>query len=250
MQSHYAIKGSIRYYRTLPTEVELPKAGSVKSAQANNTAMLAIAAAADINGLFDPSCWKDPPHIALANLQDKPAAVLRFTRTYGVLARNYRGEARTIPVRDVLRYRDRLRRAWDNVTDEQAFQDVVPSTKQAFLYPGPSGLEVVIEDLWTLICTLFARDMWDMRTKKCQNPDCPAPYFLAVRKGQKFCDQKCAVLINVRLFRERAAQRTAKKGNRQKNSPQSAQAKPAQESERPIRFPRKAVKPTKARKAS
>lgn len=226
MQSHYAITGSIRYYRTLPTEVELQNTGSVTSAQANNATVLAIAGAADINGLFDPSCWKDPPHIALANLQDEPAAVLRFTKTYGVLAQNYRGNAKTTPVRDVLKYRDRLRRAWDDVTDDQAFQDVVLSTKQAFLCSGSAGLEVVIEDLWTLICVLFARDMWDARTKKCQNPDCPAPYFLAVRKGQKFCDQKCAVLINVRHFRERAAQRTAKTGRRAKNSPQATQSGP------------------------
>ena len=29
-------------------------------------------------------------------------------------------------------------------------------------------------------------------THRCQNPDCPAPYFLATRRTQKYCEKKCA----------------------------------------------------------
>ncbi len=29
-------------------------------------------------------------------------------------------------------------------------------------------------------------------THQCQNPDCPAPYFLATRRTQKYCEKKCA----------------------------------------------------------
>ena len=29
-------------------------------------------------------------------------------------------------------------------------------------------------------------------THRCQNPDCPAPYFLATRRAQKYCTEKCA----------------------------------------------------------
>lgn len=57
------------------------------------------------------------------------------------------------------------------------------------------------------------RLLWDMLEKKacvlwslirmCENPDCPTPYFLEARKGQKYCSHKCAVLINVRRFRAR-----------------------------------------------
>lgn len=39
--------------------------------------------------------------------------------------------------------------------------------------------------------------------KICANPDCPHPYFLQKRKGQIYCSHPCAVLINVRRFRER-----------------------------------------------
>lgn len=30
------------------------------------------------------------------------------------------------------------------------------------------------------------------KAKHCQNPECPAPYFLAKKKGQKYCTEDCA----------------------------------------------------------
>ncbi len=30
------------------------------------------------------------------------------------------------------------------------------------------------------------------RTKRCGNPDCPAPFFIAVRKSQRYCTESCA----------------------------------------------------------
>jgi hypothetical protein len=30
------------------------------------------------------------------------------------------------------------------------------------------------------------------RTKRCSNPDCPAPFFIAVRKSQRYCTESCA----------------------------------------------------------
>lgn len=220
MRSHYAITGAVRYYRTLPTRVELRSADTVEPevkdrlawlATRRESPMLVIAEATPIEGAFNFSRWKDPPQVALANLHDDPAAALRFTRSYGVLALDYRGEARTIPVQHVFGFRDRLRPAWDG--DEEAVLRILNGEKPAELWPRPTGMEIVIEDLWTLVQVMFARDFWDGRVKKCQNPDCSVmPYFLAARKGQKFCSQKCAVLINVRHFREREAQRTVTKG--------------------------------------
>ena len=183
--------------------------------QSSDSDELACYEAEPIEGPFSFSRWKDPPHVALANLRDEPAAALRFTRTYGVLAHGYKGgEAITIPVGQVFGFRNKLRRAWDG--DEQAMMDIL--NLQTFLWVRPTGIEIVPEDLWTLVRVVFARDWWDERAKKCENPDCPAPYFLAVRKGQKFCSQKCAVLINVRHFREREAQRTAKSGKQMKHN--------------------------------
>lgn len=223
MHRHYALTGTVGYYRPLPTKVELREADTVEPAVKDRLAWLAlgrrgyildIGKSAPIEGPFNSSRWKDPPHVELANLHDDPAAALRFTRSYGVLALDYQGEARTIPVGQVLGFRDQLRSAWDG--DEKAILDVLDNVK-GYLWVRPSGTEIVLEDLWTLIRVMFARDMWDERVKKCQNPDCPAPFFIAVRKGQKFCTQKCAVLINVRHFREREAQHAAK-SNKNKRS--------------------------------
>lgn len=219
MKSHYAITGAIRYYRTLPSQVELQSAKTIEPEikdrlvwlaermASSDAAVLVIGEATPIEGPFSFSRWKDPPHVALANLRDEPTSALRFTRTYGVIAFDYNGEPRTIPVIDLLRSRDKLRRAWDG--DEEVVLEILNSP-QAILLVRPGGIEIVVENLWTLVCVMFARDFWDERLKKCQSPDCPAPYFLPVRKGQKFCSQRCAVLINVRHFRERKSQRAPK----------------------------------------
>jgi hypothetical protein len=39
---------------------------------------------------------------------------------------------------------------------------------------------------------LLARDIADDRTRICQRPKCPTPYFVANRRDQKFCSHKCA----------------------------------------------------------
>jgi len=240
MRSHYAITGPIRYYRTRPTQVEL---GSVadglepeiepmlfciraKPAMVSpgsdiqsrlsslsdqrlaypDSAVLAIAEAGPYEGPFDFARWKDPPHVALANLQDELKAVLRFTRKYGVLASDYKGQAKTISVGQVLHFRNWLRAAWE--LEEEALRDIFLHMQVAV----SDGDEIVPNDLWTLVRMMFKQDLRHQRTRKCGNPDCPAPYFLAVRKSHKFCSQKCAVLINVRHFREREAQGAAKRG--------------------------------------
>ncbi|MFZ0963666.1 MAG: hypothetical protein WAO35_22610, partial [Terriglobia bacterium] len=104
MRTHYAVTSDVRYYKP-PLDVGLllgphprlrvtPVVGSGESA-------------------FDVSRWKDLPHVWLANLRDEPEAVLSFIRTYGVLVRDKR---KTVPVREVLDYRDFLRRAWEGDT--------------------------------------------------------------------------------------------------------------------------------------
>jgi hypothetical protein len=159
---------------------------------------------------FDFSRWKDAPHVALANLRDDPKAVLQFTRTYGVpgQGRGKVGKARTIPVREVFDHRDFLRRAWDGDT----YNFFAIAFGETRLLVQPTWMGLFVDDPWTLVLVMFARDLAEKRIKKCGNPDCPAPYFCAVRQGQKFCSQRCAVLINVRQFRAREADLKAKGG--------------------------------------
>ena len=197
MKSHYAVTSTIRYYKP-PCKVALLPGSHPR---------LRVTGWTNGSGAppFDVSRWKDEPHVALANLRDEPEAVLRFTHTYGILARDKR---QTVPVREVLQYRDFLRSAWEGDT----YNFFAQAVNHPFLCVQPTGLQIAVNDSWMLIQVLFARDIAEKRIKKCGNPDCPAPYFCAVRKGQKFCSQKCAVLINVRHFREREAALKAKGG--------------------------------------
>ena len=181
MQSHYAVTSEIRYY--------------------------------GLGGKgFDFSRWKDAPHVALANLRDDPKAVLQFTRTYGALGRYESvlglNKRKTDPVREVLLYREHLRRAWEG--DTFTFFAFPAWNGATLCGMAAGGFLITINDLWPLIQVMFIQDWTEKRIKKCGNPDCPAPYFCAVRRGQKFCSQKCAVLINVRHFREREAALKAK----------------------------------------
>ena len=149
---------------------------------------------------FEFSRWKEEPHVALANLRDDPAETWRFTCTYGVLAREYRGEARTIPVADVFAFRDELRQVWGD-HDERAVSKWLSDDVKGALWVRHFGTEIVVENLWTLIRLMFMRDYRDERLTKCARPDCVRPYFLAVRKSHKFCSHHCAVLATTRRFR-------------------------------------------------
>jgi len=202
MRSHYAITSKIHYYKP-PCEVDLlpglhPRLRVTPFGTPGQKA-------------FDVSRWKDAPHLALANLRDEPEAVLRFTRTYGVPRQGqnrWPWKARTVPVRDVLDLRDFLQRAWEGDTDN--FFAVAFGKTSLLVQPTWMGL--FVDDPWTLVLIMFAQDWAEKRLKKCGNPDCPAPYFCAVRRGQKFCSQKCGVLINVRRFRQREAKGSKKGG--------------------------------------
>jgi hypothetical protein len=206
----------IRYYRTLPSTVELRRSDGKKPTHLDVIVNTPRAVQA-----FDFSSWKDAPHVALANLRDEPEAVLRFTRTYGVLTRNYKGESIVLSVQDVLALRDVLRDAWEGRTYSPLLTTVDMKTT---LLIGPliaqaklnAGIQIQVKNLATLISLLFAQDYSEGRLKKCANPDCSAPYFRAVRRGQKFCSNRCAVLINVRKFRQREARRKAKGGRHAK----------------------------------
>jgi hypothetical protein len=215
MRTHYAVTSTIRYYKP-PCDVALLSGPHPRL-------RVTLIASRDkrywpLTRAVDVSRWADPPHVALANLRDDPKAVLQFTRTYGVLVWPKR-KAGTIPVSEVLRFRDRLRYAWDKGADlDDSF--ITPIKTTVLVWPRVQGLRagvgIRVEELEHLIHMMFARDLWEGRARKCENPDCPALYFRAVRRGQKFCSQKCGVLINVRRFREREAKRKAKRGKHAK----------------------------------
>ena len=212
VKSYYVIQASLRYYGRLPAATEVIGGhvfGTLGHEKANATR------------------WKEPPHERLANLPTydtrgaqlvrttKPAvsglgeskAIEAFVRRHGILFGRVNETGHFYE--DAVRFanaQELLRRAWSG--DGAAIREIEEQVEDA-LEAHPSvragGIEVATENLWSFICVLFLRDQAARKTKLCQNPDCSNPYFLQQRKGQKYCSHKCAVLMNVRRFRERQA---------------------------------------------
>lgn len=216
MRSQYAIRGAIRYYKRLPESVKVEH-GRVYVADR----VYAIEEEARPDQ-FDFRRWKEPPHLALANLRTEDvAAVMGFTRRYGVLTL-HRGSF--LPS-DIGQFQNYLRQAWrgDGTALEQMWVDLT-----ARFRVEPACLAIEVGDLWTLTRILFLHDWVDGRARVCaesNEPECPTPYFLAVRKGQKFCSDKCAWRANVRRFRERQDEEKANRATKSTKRGKHAKAK-------------------------
>ncbi len=228
MKSYYAFAGTIRYYGLLPKEIEIVPAGAE------------LGTPGDLRGTLGPeradsSRWKEPPHLVLANLTDpSPREVESFIRRYGPLA----GRSTALMAVDgapqfyenVAKFKlfqRGLQEAWrENAEAIAKVRSHLDSGKERYdvrlkqwvggrskiwLSAEGESIEAHLTELVPFMCLLFLRDRATEDTGVCENPDCPAPYFLRDRKGQQFCTHKCAVLINVRKFRA-AQKRKAKKG--------------------------------------
>lgn len=145
----------------------------------------------------------------LVNLSDEPAAVRRFvegkfarflpwarlpTTEIGEIALDESSpSAGQIAVKlrndPLLSLRNALRSIWtepDSKTKQwQIFLLGAESTMAGEfvrVIPAPTAFQQVVVFLLG----------WAEKTSICQNPDgCPAPYFLATRRGQKFCGEEC-----------------------------------------------------------
>jgi hypothetical protein len=158
---------------------------------------------------------KEPPHEAFANMQDDRAAAWAFYDRWGPLMTEsptspeqlesfYRAKNFPCPVID-LELRTALRQAWRG---EKAGEGELPVRyiedsagrymKFSWIFKAGKA-ELVAEDLWSAICVLFLRDRAAHKTAVCENPDCPAPYFIRKRKTQKFCEAGPCVEYGARL---------------------------------------------------
>jgi hypothetical protein len=172
MNSRYVVTTSIRYYKQLPPERD--------------------AQGVPIYGLLRPEHFvmgKEPPHVALANLLLDDKALAAFTRRYGLV------------FVDPAQLQDLLRKAWRG--DKEALEYLTQKNHRASVCIRPDGVSIIADDAGTCACLLFLHDCLNGKTAICASPDCPAPYFLRARKGQKFCSHRCATLISVRRLRER-----------------------------------------------
>lgn len=149
-----------------------------------------------------PEAWKIPPHVAFANLRaDDPRAAEAFCKRYGLLTEH---ALKKNPSHDtgiykefwfdsgyVLIMQDELRKAW---TPDFKYKNLFHVEDQ--VSGGMrSGMDVeegcaclTAKDLWTLILFLYLRDFVAGKIGLCENPECPAPYFVKRRRTQKFCE--------------------------------------------------------------
>ena len=186
--------------------------------------------------------WPDAPHVAFANLRLDDASLTMFTQRYGSLYVPKRSRAAEVVIatsKDPLgtamllsrsfvpelgrarKMQELLRQSWRGerfaiveLEHDLMVQGLKPwfgVTDQLFKWKdAPSdALTLWADDMWTVVRMAFLMDYKVGRAKICANPDCPTPYFVESRKGQEFCSHKCAVLINVRRFRERQAKAEA-----------------------------------------
>jgi hypothetical protein len=174
-----------------------------------------------------------------ANTIGNPENILRFTRNYGVLHGEDRllGELPEYIVGDPFRSdcnqwlmnQERFRTEWErkgkpdeDLANSLAEQidpksQVGPAIK-AMVRPARNGgfqLELRPDDLLGALWLAFLG--FSGKTRKCQNPTCSAPYFIATRRDQKYCNEQCSRLVaNRRWWDQHGAEwrrdhKTAKK---------------------------------------
>ncbi len=158
----------------------------------------------------------------LANLHDDAASFERFARRWPVFARvgddnpsdNYGGYEYgepwirmppSIPKRFFLMWqmREALREIWRGNSDKLT-EVLLPSISEIYADPDPEGLwppqlrvnwqrgEFVYKprnEFQGAMHELFRRSLF---VKVCANPDCPAPYFIAHKTAQRYCEEACA----------------------------------------------------------
>ncbi len=182
--------------------------------------------------LVDVETWDVQPHVALANLGQSPQATIAFLRKYGPLetqvllwfgkGHNYSefpDRTFSLDIGTWVEEQNVLRLAWrgDNralfaIGNTMDFRSTLDKDKLDHWRLEVVGLE-------RYICLLFIKDRSEGKTGICENPDCPAPYFIRNRSDQLFCKHSCAVAVSNRKLRER--QRSPKQKGSPNRAPQS-----------------------------
>jgi len=207
--SYYATTARIRYYGQMPTSVGKSTDGvwgtGIQSPVFGEDAFIdwRVLLETASNQPFNLSSRGERAHESLANMALDLESLYVFTKRWGFLAGGNDDQGRLLArVSDVQPFQAVLQAAWRG--DSKALAELSRDVK-ARVDVGAKGIDIAVVDLRNLICLMFLRDYHAGKTKVCGKPDCHSPYFLQQRRGQKYCTHKCAVLMNVRRFRERQA---------------------------------------------
>jgi hypothetical protein len=165
-----------------------------------------------------------------ANTFDDPESIQRFTRDYGVLKQHDRehhyiqgtsdfipGERFCIHCDEWRETQQTFRENWETGRDGgEELAKRVSATIAPSATAGPVvkakvkwsrrgfQLELQPDDLWRALSLAFIS--FSHRMRKCQNPTCVAPYFLATRRDQRYCSEKCARLVANRKWWDKHGQ--------------------------------------------
>lgn len=218
MTRTHELQGTVQYKNWQPRRVEI-RDGAVLCQPSGES--------------ITQNSWRGaPPHVELANLLVlDEGAVKKFVSKHGVLRATALPKTRTGGFLNA-EEQMQLLGVFGHLSEFEKAQKLLRSAWRGDISPLKSeikdGFELLsfdllrqrevlfeTEDLWKFIVFLFLLDYKRGKTGVCSSPDCPAPYFLRSRKGQGFCSHACAVLINVRRFRERqSAGKVVRKGRR------------------------------------
>ena len=132
----------------------------------------------------------------LANVRDDWTAIQRFVSRYGQVLPGpiwrqqevqdaHSGFWRPIAAdRRLLVFRDVVRRAWVE-TDSRTRNRILIPPIAPFLDQPDQPHHAIQQVFWYLIEHPGVGRL-------CPNPECPAPYFIAVKRGQRYCALACA----------------------------------------------------------
>lgn len=157
--------------------------------------------------LVDPRAWKDPPHMALANLDlANPKTIRMFTRLYGPLTDDVEaGDRFEVDIKEVGYIKERVCAAWRARDAKRLWFPDGLENLTTYSLPitwGARGIELAPADVWTYLRLLLTRDIEQRRAHICPNPTCEAPYFIA-RRNKKLCSDGCRNVVGQRNFKKR-----------------------------------------------
>jgi hypothetical protein len=160
--------------------------------------------------------WPDPVHVAFANWGfEKVDRIVPFVKRYGTSGHFCRKSASGqyyVDSDSFLKWQERLRTAWCEKHPELWFH-----ARSLSVNAEGGHLQLVVHDLWTLICVEFLINHSAGRTKVCAFEDCKSlRYFVQSRKDQEFCSQSCRAQHNMRVWRSKSANAKHEKLMRQK----------------------------------
>jgi hypothetical protein len=169
------------------------------------------------------SKWSDPVHVAFANSNfEAPEGVVFFVKHYGISGYFCRKNTSGIWFVDpthIRKWQTELRDTWCRKHPRLWFH---PRSLSVSAEGG--HLQLVIDDLWALICIEFLIDHSAGRTRVCAYDDCKSlRYFVRSRKDQEFCSKSCRAQHNMKVWRSKPANVKHEKLMRKKRLEQEQQ---------------------------